>query len=108
MAAGTIQASLPEAHDLGGVMRTQMERSQGAYGLEYITDTVEHVAPTGRPWTILHFTAASVVSTLSGSEQRGNSVASVTFPAGMPLYGEFTKVTLTSGQCIAYFSRKIS
>jgi len=103
---GTAQAGLPEAPDLGSVMRTQMERSQGAYGLEVITDTVEHVAPANRPWTILHFTANSKISSLSGSEQKGNIIGTLDIPGGFPIYGEFTKITLLSGQCIAYFSRK--
>lgn len=46
------------------------------------------------------FVTDTVFTTLTGLS--GDAVASVTFPAGLTIYGNFTAITLASGSVVFY------
>jgi hypothetical protein len=79
----------------------------GLNGCDIITDTTE--CPNGDWFCIVPITATVFAHLVpkSGHPVTVNRSASVdvtalSVPAGIPIYGRFTTITLTSGQVIAY------
>lgn len=79
---------------------TNSQRQVGAFGSTYINDTS---ANTGTWYCIIPNTDA-VFTTLTDALRDGDSLGTDTFPAGYPIYGEFTAITLASGSVMAYKS----
>jgi hypothetical protein len=76
-----------------------MERSDYA-GAVYIADTTEYA---GRYWAITAL-EATVVNTASVADYSGSSISAMPIPVGTTIYGNFSKVKLTSGKVLAYVS----
>lgn len=81
------------------------EMAAGGMGFDVIADTAEHV---GNYYLILPvsnitFSGAEYWnSTITGGYSGGN-VTGLTVPAGIPIHGDFTSVTLATGSALAYF-----
>jgi len=71
-------------------------------GAHFIATTSSNTA-TGS-WYAIAFSQETEISALTASDWTGDSVAGKTFPAGYVIYGTFTGITLTSGECTAYFN----
>jgi len=65
-------------------------------GIQIVEDTVFSVL-TPYDSDFLYGTAAA-----AGFDSNGDNCASVTFPAGMTIYGRWKTIDLTSGKVIAY------
>jgi hypothetical protein len=76
-----------------------MERSD-YNGAVYIADTTEY---TGRYWAITAL-EATVINTASVADYSGSSISAMPIPVGATIYGNFSKVKLTSGKVLAYVS----
>jgi hypothetical protein len=76
-----------------------MERSDYA-GAVYIADTTEY---SGRFWAVTALEAA-VVNTASVADYSGSSISAMPIPVGTTIYGNFSKLKLTSGKVLAYIS----
>ena len=79
--------------------------SLGRKGFEFISDTVEHVAPAGMVYIALQVVDDVVIDsyeTDEGAEITGNNFTGEILPVGFVLYGRYTSVTLESGKVIAY------
>ena len=80
------------------------EESLGRKGFEFISDTIEHVAPDGMVFIALQvLDDAKIASyeTDEGAKITGD-ITGETLPAGFILYGRYTSITLASGKVIAY------
>ena len=65
------------------------------------TGTSTHTtASLGLPCFAISFVTATVFTTLTGMS--GDSIAGVTFPAGLTIFGQFSEVTLASGSVVIY------
>lgn len=69
-------------------------------GAVYIADTTEY---TGRYWAITALEAA-VINTASVADYIGSSISAMPVPVGATVYGNFSKIKLTSGKVLAYIS----
>ena len=81
------------------------EESLGRKGFEFISDTVEHVAPEGMVYVALQVVDDAVIAsyeTDEGAEITGNTFTGELLPAGFILYGRYTSVKFASGKVIAY------
>jgi hypothetical protein len=81
------------------------EETLGGKGFEFISDTDEHVAPTGLVYIALQVLDDAVIDsyeTDEGAEITGSTFTEELLPAGFVLYGRYTSVTLESGKVIAY------
>jgi hypothetical protein len=81
------------------------EESFGGKGFEFITDTVEHVAPKGMVYIALQVVDDAAIAsyeTDEGAEITGNTFTGELLPAGFILYGRYTSIKLASGKIIAY------
>ena len=76
-----------------------MERSD-YNGAVYIADTTE---VTGRFWAITAL-EATVINTESVADYSGSSISAMPIPVGTTIYGNFSKIKLTSGKVLAYIS----
>ena len=76
------------------------QRQIGAYGSTYINDTA---ANTGKWYCIIPNTD-TVFTTLTDANRGGDALGTDVFPAGYPIYGAFTAITLASGSVMAYKS----
>jgi len=76
------------------------QRQIGAYGSTYINDTA---ANTGKWYCIIPNTDAKF-TLLTDANRDGDTLEGDTFPAGYPIYGAFTAITLASGSVVAYKS----
>ena len=73
----------------------------GQYGVDVIDDTDEHEPPAGHVWAKVVAPEATVVAGLEG-----NWTAEITaLQEGEAVYGQFTKLELTSGSVHAYRMR---
>ena len=77
-----------------------MRRQIGAYGATYFDGTTVR---TGKWFTFMPLTD-TVFTTLTETNWEGGTHVGDTFPAGIPIYGNFTAITLASGSGIAYKS----
>ena len=71
----------------------------GQYGATYFADA------TGRNgnWFAIYVIASLAFTSLTANDWDGATVsASDTFTGGVTLYGDFTRITLASGVCVAY------
>ena len=113
-------ATLPST---GGIHKYTVQESNalslGQKGSTIIADTNAHTA-TGGEWVAITFLTATVLNTLTPSSTSffgdsagasaidtpntgsADTTASVTFPAGVTIYGNWSVIDLTSGSCIAY------
>lgn len=66
-----------------------------------VTNTAANAAPTGQTWYCVTPIADTVFTTLTGTNFTG-TVSGVTFPAGVPIFGDFSTFTLASGKVMAY------
>lgn len=73
----------------------------GALGTNYVADTAAHTPSEGRVFFALICIEETVIAAMSPTVD-GNTLTAVTLPAGTPIYGRFTTVTLTSGSLMAY------
>ena len=80
------------------------EKSNGAFGAHFITDTDQHTAPGG--WNAITFVENTVFNAITASNWSGDTITTETFPEGLTIYGDFSVIDLTSGACIAYFATK--
>lgn len=97
----SIQASLPEFPLLTDLTRRQIAVSIGAYGIIFINDTLDHVPHSNNFFSIIQANADAVIATLDGETIEGQ-FSGMALPAGMALYGFFTKIKLTSGSVVVY------
>lgn len=81
--------------------RDLFENSMGVLGFEVITDTAVHVAPTNKTFCGFTVMADCVIATID-ADITGNAITGLTFTTGMTIPVQFQKVSLTSGQIIAY------
>lgn len=81
--------------------RDLLENQYGYGGIEYISDTLSHVAPKAMCFCTLIVIAPTVLSAITPTPT-GNTLTGETIPAGTILNGQFTSITLTSGKLIAY------
>lgn len=76
----------------------------GLNGSTYITDTATHTGTFG----IIQALSDTVISALvsatftDGTAVMTGTLAAISLPAGVSLYGSFTSVKLTSGVVVAY------
>lgn len=78
------------------------ELNIGAYGGVHLGAGDE--TPTGKFGCIMPYsdTVFTTVNQETEAAITGDSMAGVTWPAGIPIFGNFNYVKLTSGRCIAY------
>ncbi len=76
------------------------KRQVGAFGATYFNGTT---ARTGK-WFMFMPLTDTVFTTLTETNWEGASHIGDTFPAGIPIYGDFTAITLASGSGLAYKS----
>lgn len=76
-----------------------MERSEYG-GAVYIADTTE---VSGRFWAVTAL-EASVLNSATVVDYSGSSISGMPIPVGATIYGNFSKVKLTSGKVLAYVS----
>jgi len=81
-------------------VEANVKKQIGAYGSTYINDTA---ANTGTWFCIIPNTDA-VFTTLTDATRDGDALGAGVFPAGYPIYGAFTAITLASGSVMAYKS----
>ena len=89
---GSILAKLDAVTAIGGVF----------VAIQFIEDSVFESGDTGlvAETTQLYLDDAGESTSVSASG--GNAIDSVTFPAGMTIYGRWTAFELTSGKAIGY------
>jgi len=87
--------------DLLFIIAQLQRQAMGGAGCVSIIDTT---AKTG-VWSSVQCVTDTVFATLTDSGDTGGSLAGLTIPAGMTLYGNFTAITLTSGAVRAYNAR---
>lgn len=59
-------------------------------------------ALSGGPWCAIQAVATAVVSVTSGNWTNSDASTAVPVPAGVTIYGDFSAISLTSGEIIAY------
>jgi hypothetical protein len=76
----------------------------GAFGYDVIDDTDDHTPSTGYGWFALHCITETVFATMTPSSKAPvtGTLVGATLSAGFWVFGEFTALTLTSGDVIAY------
>lgn len=67
-------------------------------GAVYVADTTEYV---GKFWALTAL-EATVLNASTVADYRGSSVSGMTIPVGATIYGNFSRVKLTSGRVLAY------
>ncbi len=81
-----------------------LNTSLGQGGSTFISDTAAHTFPNEDEfWACVipkEDTVFGVLTDFAGRD--GNSIVAEVFPAGYPIYGAFTAITLVSGACMAY------
>ena len=83
--------------------------SVGDFGRVIITGTSAITPPTG--YVIKYIVPSSdiVISAYTNSAdyvEQGDLTSIASHPTGVPIYGEFTSITLTSGDGIGYLSKE--
>jgi hypothetical protein len=82
--------------------RDILENAMGYGGFEYINDTEVHSAPENQYFVALQVIADTVIAAVRGEKLTGNTFTGEIIPSGTVIYGQFSKITLTSGKLIAY------
>jgi hypothetical protein len=78
----------------------------GEFGVTQVTTTV---ATTGTWNAILCLNSVTVFATLTElGRTQGGTTGSLSFPAGVTIYGAFTNFTLTTGAVRAYKTRDLT
>lgn len=79
--------------------RDLLENQNGTLGIEVITDTALHIAPSGQKFTGIVVASATVIASITPAPT-GNALAGLTLPAGSFIDFEFTQIQLTSGTVV--------
>jgi hypothetical protein len=90
--AGSILAKLDAVTALNGVF----------VAIQFIEDSVFESGSTGLVAETTELFPDDTGTSTSVSATGGNAIDSVTFPAGMTIYGRWTAFELTSGKAIGY------
>lgn len=88
------------------VQRNPDELNVGAYGGEHLNGAGKETTDGGRFGCIMPY-ADTVFSALVESDNTEAAIGKdvltgATWPSGIPIFGDWKKVRLTSGRCIAY------
>lgn len=84
-------------------MNSRVTNLTGRQGGEVITDTTAHTpGGSGKSWHAILVVEEAVIAAIEGNLTGVSNLVGKTLPAGLPLYGSFTSITLTSGTVIAY------
>jgi hypothetical protein len=76
---------------------------QGAYKQRLVTDTTVLTPAAGDTFYCIVPVADVVFSTLTGANFAvTGSLPGTTFPAGIPIFGDFSAITLASGRALIY------
>jgi hypothetical protein len=67
-------------------------------GAVYIADTTQY---TGKFWAVTAL-EASVLNVASVADYRGSGIGALPIPVGTTIYGNFSRIQLTSGKVLAY------
>lgn len=81
--------------------RDIFESQVGWNGSEYISDTTAHYPPANMVYTAIMPLADATISAITGEGLAGTFTGAI-IPKGVPFYGRFSSITLTSGTIIAY------
>lgn len=80
--------------------------SMGLVGSKAITGTSAVTPPTGYYFICIVPSSDMVVSAYTNSQDEGADLTAIaSHPTGVPIYGKFTSITLTSGDGIGYLAR---
>jgi hypothetical protein len=83
------------------------EMTMGGRGCAVIVDTAKTDAKADYSFVAIHCLTSTIMSAYTTRAYAPitplNSLVGVTLPAGTVLYGQFTSITLTSGNVIAYY-----
>ena len=90
--AGSILAKLDAVTAINGVF----------VAIQFIEDSVVESGSTGLVAETTQLFPDDTGTSTSVSAAGGNAIDSVTFPAGMTIYGRWTALELTSGKAIGY------
>lgn len=106
-----------------GINSTEVSYGFGQLGSGFVADTGAFTPPTGKVIIGIQFVTDSAFTTLTADATNTDDVAyagtatqvaqnggnadaitsSITFPAGMTVFGRWTAATLSSGSAIYYF-----
>lgn len=85
-------------------MNARITNLTGRQGGTVIADTSAHTLSTsGKTWHALLVVEEAVIAALTSNLESDTDLVGKTLPAGLPIYGAFTSLTLTSGTVIAYY-----
>lgn len=93
--------ALKEIEENTNTQEAILKSQMGGYGCHFISDTAAHTPTAGRVFVALIPLVDTVISAYLPTLD-GNTLTGVTIPAGTPVYGRFTTLTLTSGKVLAY------
>lgn len=80
--------------------------SVGEFGSKAITGTSAVTPPAGYYFFCIVPSSDIVVSAYANSQDEGADLTAIaSHPTGVPIYGKFTSITLTSGDGIGYLAR---
>jgi hypothetical protein len=80
-------------------MNILQENQNGVCGIEFVNDTLAHVAPTNQKFVKLQVVAATVIAEIL-PQPTGNVYTGITLPVGTDIAFEFTSIKLTSGTVV--------
>ena len=97
-------SSVPSIRTTERLMRDLATNSLGQLGTYYYAGAKDCLAATGKTFASLYaFTSTVVEMVGSNTTMEGDPFTGVTIPAGGTLFGNFSRIKITSGTGVIYY-----
>ena len=99
-----LSSSVPSIRTTENLMRDMATNSLGQLGTFYYAGAKDCLSATGKTFCSLYaFTSTVIEMVNSNTTMEGDPFNAVTIPAGGTLFGNFSRIKITSGTGVIYY-----